>query len=150
MVQETHILFCSLIQNKYFISVSVASVFTPKVSSILANLENSMSLTREDHHNYTMNFKRARVIQRDHLLKSDILKDSWTLLNKRKHFNNKKRCLVHKHWRCGAQLTRFKNVFRVVRYAQYFIFHVSTKAKCKRLGALGHPATLEARGKTTW
>lgn len=72
MVQKSHILFCSLIQNMY-VSVTV-TVFTPKVSSILENLENNMSLTRKDHHNYTMNFKRARVIQRDQLLKLGILK----------------------------------------------------------------------------
>lgn len=134
----------------YSRSVTAASVFTPKVSSILANLEKSLHLTREDHHNYTMNFKRARVIQRDQLLKLGIFKDRWTLSNKRKHFNNVKRRVFHKHWRGRAQLSQFKNVFRVVRDVQYLIFHVTTKAKCKHLGAPVHPATLEARGKATW
>lgn len=69
MVQESHILFYSLIQNMYSRSVTVASVLTPNVSSILATLENSMPLTREDHLNYTMNFNRVRAIQRDQLLK---------------------------------------------------------------------------------
>lgn len=68
----------ALSKNMYSRSVTEASAFTPKVSNILGNLGNSrpMSLTREDRHNYTMNFKKVWVIQRDQLLKLGILKDS--------------------------------------------------------------------------